>query len=143
MLSGGFAVPAANAASSALVSRSIIGNGIGWVVDAARLAGADAGNMTAFSYCAAIGKTTTRSASVAVLGTTGLAQYATTPACPKKTALRGGGFATSTPVNGLAGSALVFESRPVGASWRSAAVPGGAPAKSTLVSNSYCRSAWS
>lgn len=139
VLSGGFAVPAATASSSALVSRSILGNGIGWVVDATRLAGTDAGTSTAYSYCAAIGKTKTRSASVAVLGSTGAAQHATTPACPKKNPLRGGGFATSTPVNGLLGSALVFESRPVHETWRSAAVPGGPATASTLVSNSYCR----
>jgi hypothetical protein len=139
VLSGGFSVPAANSASSAMVSRSILGNGIGWVVDATRLSGTDAGNMTAYSYCAALGKTATRSSSIAVLGSTGLAQYATTPACPKNTSLRGGGFATSTPVNGSAGSALVFESRPVDLTWRSAAAPGGPAAKSTLVSNSYCR----
>jgi hypothetical protein len=139
VLSGGFSVPAANSAFSALVSRSILGNGIGWVVDATRLAGTDAGNMTAYSYCAELGKTATRSASIAVLGNTGLAQYAATPVCPKNTSLRGGGFATSTPVNGSAGSALVFESRPVDGTWRSAAAPGGTTAKSTLVSNSYCR----
>jgi len=139
VLSGGFAVPPANATASSYVSRSIAGNGIGWVVDATRLAGADAASLTAFAYCADVTKIKTRSASGPVLGSSGLAQTATTPACPKKTSLRGGGFATSTPVNSLLGSALVYESRPSGESWLSSAVAGGAPTASTLLTNAYCR----
>ena len=51
----------------------------------------------------------------------------TTPACPKGTPLRGGGFATSTPVNGVDGlGAGVREQARSMRRWRSAAVPGGA-----------------
>ncbi|MBA2546606.1 MAG: hypothetical protein H0V15_06970 [Solirubrobacterales bacterium] len=138
VLSGGFEVPPANATASSYVSRSIAGNGVGWVVDATRLTGA-AASLTAFAYCADVTKIKTRSASAPVLGSSGLAQTATTPVCPKKKPLRGGGFATSTPVNGLLGSALVYESRPSGESWLSSAVAGGEPTASTLVTNAYCR----
>lgn len=140
VLSGGFiTAPAANSPGSAYVSRSIAGNGIGWVADATRLTSAETGILTAYAYCADVGKIKTRSANAAVLGSSGAAQTASTPACPKKTPLRGGGFATSFPVNGLLGSALVYESRPSGRSWLSSAVPGGPATSSTLVTNSYCR----
>lgn len=113
--------------------------GVGWVVDAARFAGADAANLQALAYCGDVGKVKTRTSSAAILGSTGALGTASTPGCPKKTALRGGGFATSTPVGGLAGSALVYESRPNGGSWLSSAVPGGTATSSTLVTNAYCR----
>ncbi len=138
VLGGGFAVPAANSASSSYVSRSVTGNKLGWVVDATRFTGTEAASMSVSVYCAEVGKIKTRSDSAAVLGSTG-AQTAATPACPAKTPLRGGGFATSTPIGGLAGSALVYESRPDDQSWVSSAAPGGLSASSTLVSNSYCR----
>lgn len=139
VLSGGFSVPPASSAASTLISRSIVGNGIGWVVDATRLTGADVANLTAFAYCADVSKIKTRSASAAILGSSGAARTAATPACPKKTSLRAGGFATSTPVNGLLGSALVYESKADDDGWLSSAVPGGTATASTLVTNSYCR----
>lgn len=143
VVGGGFSVPPATPGNSTLISRSILGNGVGWVVDASRLEGTATGSLTAIAYCADVGKIKTKSASAAILGSSGSSQTAATPVCPRKTSLRGGGFASSTPVNGILGSALVYESRPQRGggtpSWVSSAVPGGAQTKSTLVSNGYCR----
>jgi hypothetical protein len=137
VVSGGFLGPAANPANSAYISRSTLGLN-GWVVDATNLMGAP-GAVTAFAYCAKVGKVRQRSANAAVVGPANSVRTATTPACPKPTAARGGGFATSTPVGGLQATALVYESRRAGASWTSAATASGNTTSRTLVSTALCR----
>jgi hypothetical protein len=138
-LSGGFVTPVPTAAGESYVSRSIAGNGVGWVVDVTRLAGADARNLVAIAYCAKVGAVKTRSASATVLGPANSTGVALTGSCPKGSSARGGGFATSTPVGGLLSTALVYETRRAGKAWSSAASASGAATSSTLVTNAYCR----
>lgn len=139
-LSGGFSLPPSSAGGVTYVSRSIAGNGVGWVVDATRVdGGGDARNLIAYAYCAKTGAIKTKSASAFVLGPVNSFVTAVTGNCAKKTSARGGGFATSTPVGGLAATALVYESRGTGQGWTSSASASGTATSSTLVSNAYCR----
>jgi hypothetical protein len=138
-ISGGFVTPAPDGVNSSYVSRSIAANATGWVVDATNLSGAAPRNVTAIAYCAKVAKMKSRSASAAVLGPVDSTKTATTAPCVKGLGLRGGGFATSTPVGGLAGSALVYESRAAGRTWTSSASASADATASTLVTNSYCR----
>lgn len=139
-LSGGFAVPPAAAGGVLYVSRSIAGNGVGWVVDATRVdGGSDAKSLVATSYCAKTGAIKAKSATASVLGPINSFVTAATGNCAKKTSARGGGFATSTPVGGLTATALVYESRGTGRAWTSSASASGPATSSTLVSNAYCR----
>ncbi len=138
-LSGGFVTPAPTATGESFVSRSIAGNGVGWVVDATRLGGADPGNLVAIAYCAKVGRITTRPVSQPVLGSASSYFVALTGPCPKGKLPRGGGFATSTPVGGLLSSALVYQTRRARRAWSNAAAASGPTASSTLVTNAYCR----
>ena len=136
ILSGGFITGPAATPGSAFVSSSIAANG--WLAASTRLGVSGSGILTSYGYCAEVGSIKTRTATTSLSGTGGAATVAS-PSCPKTTSLRGGGFATSTPVNGLLGAALVYESRPVGGSWVTSAVPGGPSASSTVTASSYCR----
>ena len=137
-ISGGFATELSTASDSSYVSRAIAAGGNRWVVDATRLAGSAARTLHAHAYCADVG-VKKRFEDAAVTGPLGSAHTATTPACPKGTTARGGGFATSTPVGGLLDAALVYESRRVGASWTATAAPSSGGTSITLVTDAYCR----
>ncbi len=139
MLSGGFATPAANAMDASYVSRSAPAGASGWVVDATNLSGTAARNVTGLANCLKLAKAKQISEEVAVLGPANTTRSVRTPACPKNTIVRGGGFATSTPVSGLQATALVYESRRVGATWVSSASASGNSTSSTLVSTALCR----
>ena len=136
-ISGGFLGPAANAGNGSYISRSTLGLN-GWVVDATNLMGVP-GAVTAFVYCAKVGKVNQLSADVAVLGPGNSVRSARTPRCAKRKTARAGGFATSTPVGGLQATALVYESRRIGATWLSSASASGNSTSSTLVSTALCR----
>jgi hypothetical protein len=138
-LSGGFVTPASNAADKSYVSRSTVVGQNGWVVDATNLAGATARTIFGYVYCAKLGKAQQRSASVAVLGPANSFRTVITPACPARTFPRGGGFATSTPVGGLSGAALVYETKRAGGSWTTSASASGNATSSTMVGTSLCR----
>lgn len=138
-LSGGFLTPASNAADASYVSRSTVAGQNGWVVDAANLAGVTPRAMFGFVYCARVAKIRQRSASVPLLGPANNFRTVVTPACAGKTTARGGGFATSTPVGGLFGTALVYETRRIGRSWTTSASASGNSTSSTLVGTSLCR----
>jgi hypothetical protein len=138
-LSGGFSTPASNSAAASYVSRSTVVGQNGWVVDATNLAGVSPRTITALVYCARIGKPGQRSASVAVLGPANGFRTVITPACPGKTTARGGGFATSTPVGGLLGTALVYETKRIGRSWTTSASASGNSTSSAMVGTSLCR----
>jgi hypothetical protein len=138
-LSGGFVTPASNAVDASYVSRSTAAGSAGWVVDTTNLNGTAARTVFGFVYCAKVRKPKQQSADIAVLGPTNAIRTASTPACPKRTTARGGGFATSTPVGGLQATALVYETRRVGASWISSASASSNSTSSTLVSTALCR----
>jgi hypothetical protein len=138
-ISGGFSSPPFDGVNESYVSRSIAANATGWVVDATNVSGASARTFKAIAYCADVRKMKGRTASAAILGPQNSARTATTPKCQKGLSLRGGGFATSTPVGGLLATALVYETKVAGGSWSSSAAASGDTTKSTLVTNAYCR----
>lgn len=138
-LSGGFVTPASNAVGASYVSRSTAVGQNGWVVDTTNLAGMAARTIFGYVYCARVGKAPRRSASVAVLGPANSFRTVITPACPGKTRARGGGFATSAPVAGLLGTALVYETKRAGRSWRTSASASSNTTSSTMVGTSLCR----
>lgn len=138
-VSGGFATEAANASDAGFVTRSIAAGGTRWVVDATRLTGAAGRSLFSHVYCAGVAKLSKRFEDIAVVGPIGSEHTATTPACPKKTTARGGGFATSTPIGGLLNAALVYETRRAGATWSSSAAPSSGATSITLVTDAYCR----
>jgi hypothetical protein len=137
-ISGGFSTEAPNASDSSYVSRSIAAGGDRWVVDATRLTGAAGRSLFSYVYCAVVDKIKQRSEDAAVVGPVGSRNTATTPACPKKTTARSGGFATSTPVGGLLNAALVYESRRAGAAWSASAAASSATTSITLLTGAYC-----
>ena len=140
ILSGGFATPASVPGTFAsYVSRSTGVTGSGWVVDATNLEGTAPRTVTAIAYCAQLGRQTERTARVAITGPAGALKGVLTPGCPRKTRARSGGFATSTPVGGLDGAALVYESVLSARSWYSAASASSSMTSSTLVSSASCR----
>ena len=138
-LSGGFLTPASNGTDASYVSRSTVVGQNGWVVDTTNLAGVSARTIFGFVYCARIGKAPQRSASVPVLGPANSFRSVVTSACPGKKTARGGGFATSTPVGGLLGTALVYETKRIGDSWTTSASASGNTTSSTMVGTSLCR----
>jgi len=138
-LSGGFVTPAPNAADASYVSRSTVAGQSGWVVDATNLRGASARTILGYVYCARIRKPPQRSASVPLLGPANNFRTVITPSCTGRTTARGGGFATSTPVGGLAGTALVYETKRIGKSWTTSASASGNATSSTVVGTAICR----
>lgn len=136
--SGGFAGPPASATDASYVSRAVGTGGSGWVVDATNINGSAPRSVTAYAYCAVLGKLKGRSASVPLTGPANAKKTVTTSVCPKRAKAHSGGFATSTPVGGLMASALVYESRAAGRSWTVSAAASGAATASTLVATGYC-----
>jgi hypothetical protein len=139
-LSGGFSTPASTSAAASYVSRSTAAGGNGWVVDATNLNGTSARTVVSSVYCVKAGAHKLRFGDVAVVGSANAVGFnAMTPPCPKGTIVRGGGFATSTPVGGLQATALVYASRRAGSTWLSSASTSGNATSSTLVSTAICR----
>jgi hypothetical protein len=137
-ISGGFSTEAGTATDTSLVSRSIAAFGNRWVADATTLSGAAARTINAHAYCADT-KVKNRTATVPVVAPANSAQTATTPKCPKGKSARGGGFATSTPVGGLANAALVYETRRAGSLWSTSAAASSGTTAITLQTGAYCR----
>jgi hypothetical protein len=138
-LSGGFITPASNGADASYVSRSTVVGQKGWVVDTTNLAGVTARTIFGYVYCARVRKALQRTASTPVLGPANSFRTVITPACPANTTSRGGGFATSAPVGGLAGTALVYETKRAGNSWTTSASASSNSTSSTMVGTSICR----
>ena len=130
-LGGGFSVPACEPATLRLRLALHPGQRLGRVVDATAYAARTAASMNVSVYCA--GSARSRPAATAPRCSERGHQYRGDPAARPRRPLRGGGFATSTPIGGLAGQRPGLREPARRPDWISSAAAGGLSASSTLV----------